>query len=175
MGNTKSIARNKGPKTDGRQGVKRSARGDSVTELIFEAFRLNGRLLSAGDKLGADLEITSARWQVLGAVKTEELTVSQIARKMGLTRQAVQRVANDLAKRKLVAFVDNPEHRKAKLVVLTTAGKKITREMDRRQAHWSDWLGQVAKPREIDHVARMLARFREKLETDYTPEDDSDS
>lgn len=175
MGTTKSIARNEDAKSDGRHGVKRSARGNAVTDLIFEAFRLNGRLLSAGDRLGADLEITSARWQVLGSVKSEPLTVSQIARKMGLTRQAVQRVANDLAHRDLVAFVDNPEHRKAKLVVLTAAGKKKTREMDRRQARWSDWLGQVAEPRDIEYVARMLAKFREKLETEYTPENNSES
>jgi hypothetical protein len=39
-----------------------------ITDLILETFRLNGELLTAGDRLVADLSLTSARWQVLGAV-----------------------------------------------------------------------------------------------------------
>ena len=70
----------------------------AVTALILEAFRLNGRLLAAGDALVAGLGLTSARWQVLGAVAASpaSLSVAQIARGMGLTRQAVQRLANDM-------------------------------------------------------------------------------
>ncbi len=41
---------------------------------------------------------------------------------MGLTRQAVQRIVDLLAERGMVAFEDNPHHRRAKLVVLTRAG-----------------------------------------------------
>ena len=41
---------------------------DALTQLILEVFRVNGGLLSAGDRLVADLGLTSARWQVLGAV-----------------------------------------------------------------------------------------------------------
>ncbi|MDH3233798.1 MAG: MarR family transcriptional regulator, partial [Alphaproteobacteria bacterium] len=41
---------------------------EAVTALILETFRLNGRLLAAGDRLVGDLGLTSARWQVLGAI-----------------------------------------------------------------------------------------------------------
>jgi hypothetical protein len=41
---------------------------DVVSELALEIFRLNGELLADGDALVADLGLTSARWQVLGAV-----------------------------------------------------------------------------------------------------------
>ena len=40
----------------------------ALTELILETFRLNGRLLAAGDALVRDLGLTSARWQILGAI-----------------------------------------------------------------------------------------------------------
>jgi hypothetical protein len=42
--------------------------GKAATALILEVFRFNGRLLAAGDKLVANLGLTSARWQVLGAI-----------------------------------------------------------------------------------------------------------
>ena len=42
--------------------------GGAVTQLILDVFRLNGRLLIAGDRLVGELGLTSARWQVLGAI-----------------------------------------------------------------------------------------------------------
>ena len=70
----------------------------AITELILETFRLNGRLLAAGDALVRDLGLTSARWQVLGAAAMSPvpLPVAHLARNMGLSRQAVQRVADEL-------------------------------------------------------------------------------
>ena len=37
-----------------------------LTEIVLLVFRVNGRLLSAGDRLVGDLGLTSARWQMLG-------------------------------------------------------------------------------------------------------------
>ena len=98
---------------------------DTITDLVLETFRLNGRLLASGDALVADLGLTSARWQVIGAIALSPvpLSVAQIARNMGLTRQAVQRLANEMAADGLLRFAPNPHHQRAKLVVLTAAGK----------------------------------------------------
>ena len=60
--------------------------GSAFTGLIIETFRLNGELLAAGDELCADLGLTSARWQVMGAIDEGPLPVAHIARNMGLTR-----------------------------------------------------------------------------------------
>ncbi|KMO09704.1 MarR family transcriptional regulator, partial [Methylobacterium indicum] len=83
-------------------------------------FRLNGDLLTAGDALVDDLGLTSARWQVLGAVALSPvpLPVAHIARNMGLTRQAVQRVVDDLHEVGFVRIDPNPHHRRAHLVAL---------------------------------------------------------
>ncbi|MGA9320678.1 MAG: helix-turn-helix domain-containing protein, partial [Xanthobacteraceae bacterium] len=96
----------------------------AITDLVLETFRLNGRLLAAGDALVGDLGLTSARWQVLGAIALSAvpLSVAQIARNMGLTRQAVQRLANEMQGDGLVRFAPNPHHQRAKLVLLTPAG-----------------------------------------------------
>src|ERR1700751_4013808 len=97
----------------------------AITDLVLETFRLNGSLLASGDALVADLGLTSARWQVLGAAALAPgpLSVGQVARNMGLARQAVQRLANEMAADGLVRFAPNPHHQRPKLVLLTAAGK----------------------------------------------------
>ena len=68
---------------------QRTASGSALSLLILDVFRLNGRLLAAGDRMVEDLGLTSARWQVLGAVALAAAPVAWIARNMGLTRQGV--------------------------------------------------------------------------------------
>jgi DNA-binding MarR family transcriptional regulator len=96
-----------------------------IDDLVFEVFRLNAALLDAGDAAVKGVGLTSARWQVLGAVMlaTSPVTVSQIARNMGLTRQGVQRITNELVQSGLIALEENPRHRSARIVVPTDAGE----------------------------------------------------
>jgi DNA-binding MarR family transcriptional regulator len=97
---------------------------NDARELALAVFAANGRLVSAGNELVAHLGLTSAWWQVLAALRYSPvpLPTASIARTMGLTRQAVQRIVDVLAERGLVEFQANPHHQRAKLVVLTPAG-----------------------------------------------------
>ncbi|BCA63443.1 MarR family transcriptional regulator [Sphingomonas sp. HMP9] len=97
---------------------------NTVRELALTIFAANGRLVGAGNELVAHLGLTSAWWQVLAALRYSPfpLPTASIARNMGLTRQAVQRIVDVLAERGLVEFQSNPHHQRAKLVVLTPAG-----------------------------------------------------
>lgn len=95
-----------------------------VRELALAVFATSGRLIATGNEQVSHLGLTSAWWQVLGALRYSKvpLPTASIARNMGLTRQAVQRIVDLLADRGLVIFRDNPHHRRAKLIVLTDAG-----------------------------------------------------
>ena len=65
--------------------INRTSAGDALTELILDLFRLNNRMLATGDRLVANLGLTSARWQVLGTIVATERAqpVAWIARDMG--------------------------------------------------------------------------------------------
>ena len=104
----------------------RTPAGDAVTDLVLDLFRLNNRVLTSGDRLVAQLGLTSARWQILGAIVEAERPepVAWLARDMGGSRQNVQRIVNDLEKEGLVEFQPNPHHRRAQLVVLTDKGRE---------------------------------------------------
>ena len=140
--------------------------GASLTDLILEVFKLNGRLLSAGDQLVASLGLTSARWQVLGAIALSGAPqpVANIARNMGLTRQAVQRVVNELEAEGFVRFAPNPHHRRAKLVVLSKSGTKAFQAAAIRQAPWANQLARRISARDIRTALGVVREITMRLE-----------
>jgi DNA-binding MarR family transcriptional regulator len=110
-----------------------------VDELILSVFRLNGQLIDAGNRLVMDIGLTSAWWQVLGALDLSPvpLPVAHIARNMGMSRQSVQRIADLLTEKGLVRFEANPHHQRAKLVVLTPQGRAAVKGAETRQRPWA--------------------------------------
>ena len=132
---------------------------NSLGRLIVELFRLNGLLLAKGDELTRDLGLSSARWQVLGALELagQPLTVSQIARNMGLTRQAVQRVADELHDDGYLTFSENPNHARAKHASPTPAGNKAFQKAMQRQSTWVNALLRSA------HISQQEVRDGETL------------
>src|SRR5262245_62418381 len=106
---------------------KRTLAGEALSGLMLDLFRLTSLLLTAGDRLVSSLGLTSARWQILGAIVDAERPepVAWLARNLGANRQNVQRIVNDLERDGLVAFETNPHHRRAQLVVLTGKGRQV--------------------------------------------------
>ncbi len=113
-----------------------------INDLIVTIFRVGGSLLEAGSRLVEDIGLTPAWWQVLGALALSPtpLTVPQIARSMGLTRQSVQRIVDLLAARNFVYMEPNPHHRRAKLIALTEEGEQVYLQAQKRQLPWSEGL-----------------------------------
>lgn len=118
-----------------------SREGQVLTELVLTVFRLNGRLLEAAQQMAAAGDITAAWWQVLGGVPDEPRSVAEIGRIMGMSRQAVQRIADILVDRGLAEYRPNPTHRRAKLLARTEAGNYALRRISFSQHPWTDSLG----------------------------------
>ena len=146
----------------------RTAEGEKATEVVLAAFRVNGLLLAAGDLLAAEHGLTSARWQVLGAIALAQrpLTVPQIARRMGLTRQSVHTTIHRLVAGELVAFVSNADHRRSQLVCLTERGRAKFQAIDDKQAAWVNQLAAGLTRAELDTTARVLGELCTRLEAD---------
>lgn len=129
-------------------------------------------LLTAGDRLVAPLGLTSARWQILGAVAAAERPqpVAWLARSLGANRQNVQRIANDLHKEGLVAFETNPHHRRAQFVVLTDKGKRAFDAAMDLQAPWVNKLSDGLSLKDIETVRRVVTAMRKRMEARDEPE-----
>ncbi len=139
--------------------------GAAFTELLLETFNLNGLLLLAGDRLVHHLNLTSARWQVVGAIDLVQapLTVAQIARNMGLQRQSVQRLVNVLNTEGLVRLVENPHHKRAKLVQLTELGRATLKKVKHVQVKWANHVASGMREHEVKKAVVVLQEFSKRL------------
>lgn len=122
-------------------------------------FRLNGQFLALGESLARPVGLTAAWWQVLAAVLNEPLPVADIARKIGVTRQSVQRVADILVVDELAEYRPNPAHRRAKLLHPTNRGRSAIRRISPAHAAFAERLvgelGTESLRRALDHLARL--------------------
>ena len=145
---------------------KHTPAGRALTDVVLELFRLNNRMLTAGDRLVAALGLTSARWQVLGTIVASGRAqpVAWLARDMGGNRQNVQRIVNDLANEGLVTFQPNPHHRRAQLVVLTERGKEAFDAAMRLQTPWINRLSEGIRVADIETTHNVLGTIRKRLE-----------
>jgi DNA-binding MarR family transcriptional regulator len=114
-----------GPTADGK--------GEAVAALMLEVAQCFFRIRALGQKAGL---ITSWGGGAFGFMRSlallGPLTVPQIAGMRPTSRQRIQRLADELADEGLVKFVDNPKHRRSKLVRLTTKGEARYRELNTR-------------------------------------------
>jgi DNA-binding MarR family transcriptional regulator len=133
--------------------------GEKITEIILSIFRLNGRIIEWGDQLGGEFGLTSARWQVLGAIALAHApqTVPEIADRMGVTRQATQKQVNLLEGEGLVAPRANPRHRRSPHYILTEAGDHTYAQVSRK---YQVWVGDAVKDAQPGILDGALAGLR---------------
>lgn len=149
---------------------RRWANQDPVTQLVMTVFRLNGLLLDAADTIAAPSGITSARWQVLGAVLAEPLTVADVARLMGLARQSVQRLADLLVREGFAAYRENPGHRRAKLLTLTSKGKRVIESLGARHDDWTKYIRTKLALKDIERANAVLEHLIDVLQPEGNDE-----
>lgn len=97
--------------------------------LIADVFDAAGVLRRYGERIAASAGQTQTRWQLLSVVSVGDWTVPMAADRLGTSRQAVQRVANDLVGDGLASFDDNPRHRRSPFLHLSTEGKQVLEEI----------------------------------------------
>ena len=139
--------------------------GAVLTDVIIATFRLNGRLLEVAQGLAAQGGLTAARWQVLGGILDQPRTVAEVSRRMGMTRQGVQRVADLLVANGLAEYRPNPSHRRAKLLACTEAGYWAVRQITLAQHPWSNRLGTEIGPAALRATLATMQRLTATLES----------
>jgi DNA-binding MarR family transcriptional regulator len=147
--------------------AERTAAAKAMTSAIPDLLSLASLLLTAGDRLVAHLGLTSARWQVMGAISAAERPqpVAWLARDLGAHRQNVQRIVNDLQQDGLVAFEANPHHRRAQLVALTGNGLEAFEAAMSLQGPWVNRLTEGLTIEDVETFRKVVAALHERLET----------
>jgi DNA-binding MarR family transcriptional regulator len=143
-----------------------SAGGRLFTDLVLEIFRFNGRLVFVGDRMTKSLGLSTARWQILGAIALAEapLTVADIARNMGLQRQSVQRTVDVLVNAGMVVTQENRNHQRARLVVFTRKGEAAFAAAIAIQTDWANKTAATVQESRLRTTVLTLRALRESLE-----------
>ncbi|MFF6984661.1 MarR family winged helix-turn-helix transcriptional regulator [Streptomyces sp. NPDC008343] len=105
---------------------------DEMALLVADIYEAAGALRRLGERTAQADGLTQARWQVLSVVSAGALTVPQAARRLGVSRQNVQRVANDLVALRAAVYLPNPDHRSSPLLSLTDKGQQVLRSINAR-------------------------------------------
>jgi DNA-binding MarR family transcriptional regulator len=135
-------------------------------DLVLSLFRLNGLLIAEGDDMTEALGLTSARWKVIGviALSNSGLTVPGIARVLGQSRQAVQRITDVMATDGLLSYQSNPKHKRSVLVVLTEEGKTAYKDLRDVQDPWAIDNTEDIPIEELDVGLRLVRRLIQKFD-----------
>lgn len=138
-------------------------KGEAISELMLEVAQFFFRIRAVGQKTGL---ITSWGGGAFGFLRslalTGPLTVPQIAEMRPTSRQRMQRLADELAADGFVEFIDNPRHRRSKLVRLTRKGGARYREMSERFLAMASRMGANLSEADIRMAIEIVRRLSDE-------------
>jgi DNA-binding MarR family transcriptional regulator len=130
-----------------------------VETLFAELFEAAGIGRHWGETLASREGLTQARWQTMWTAATGQLTVPQIARRLGVSRQNVQRVVNDIVAEGLATYQPNPDHKASPLVTLTNTGNRALDRINTAVDHDHEQLLLHFPERDVNRLRTLLDRF----------------
>ena len=145
-----------------KTGTRRvtDARAEAIAELMLEVARCFFRIRALGQKTGL---ITSWGGGAFGFMRSlallGPLTVPQVAQMRPTSRQRMQRLADELEVGGLVEFIDNPKHRRSKLVRLTRKGDARYRELEARFLAIAATMGVGLGERDIRRTTEIVRQL----------------
>ena len=145
-----------GPAIDGK--------AEAVAALMLDVAQCFFRIRALGQKAGL---ITSWGAGAFGFLRSlallGPLTVPQIAEMRPTSRQRMQRLADELAEEGLVRFIDNPKHRRSKLVQLTPKGEARYRALNTRLLSIASTMVAAAREPEIRAASGILRQLSDDV------------
>jgi DNA-binding MarR family transcriptional regulator len=127
--------------------------------IVADVFELAGRFRADGEEIARTVGQTQARWQVMSAASAEPRTVPQIARRLGVTRQNVQRIADLLVAEGSARFAANPDHRGSPYLLLEKSGQAALVELTRTAHSRHARLARALARTDIVSIHRNLRRL----------------
>jgi DNA-binding MarR family transcriptional regulator len=138
--------------------------GDAIQELMLETLSAFFLLRAAGKRIGAVTAADGGYWGMLRSLNVEgPQTVPQIARSRPVSRQHIQKLANEMIAEGVIELVDNPTHRRSKLLRLTGQGETVFQEITDRIAQEAQGFAEGMDIEEILVSVKVLRQLSVKL------------
>jgi DNA-binding MarR family transcriptional regulator len=153
------------PRAGSRKGAGPiNSKGEAIADLMLEVAQCFFRIRALGQKTGL---ITSWGGGAFGFMRSlallGPLTVPQIAKMRPTSRQRMQRLADELAAEGLVEFINNPKHRRSKLVRLTRKGDARYHELNARFLTIASTWGVILSEQDIRRTTEIVRRVSDDV------------
>ncbi|MBN1573359.1 MAG: MarR family transcriptional regulator [Deltaproteobacteria bacterium] len=143
----------------------------ALESLIAETISFYQRLQDVAERLHGFRRLSGGKRGVLRDLYQNGMqTVPEMARSRPVSRQHIQTIVNPLFEEGLVEFVENPAHRRSKLVRLTQRGVDLLEEMNRREMELLSEIEIDISEKDILNSASVLKSIRVSLNTKKTKE-----
>ena len=140
------------------------SKGEAIADMILEVAQFFFLVRAVGQKTGL---ITSWGGGAFGFMRSlalvGPLTVPEIARMRPTSRQRMQRLADELVAEGLVEFIDNPRHRRSKLVRLTREGIARYRQLNTRLLKIASAMGADLSEADIRKSVEIVRRLSDEI------------
>jgi DNA-binding MarR family transcriptional regulator len=147
-----------------KQVANRTAAGQAIEELIVEIVATFFLLRAEGMRIGVVSSSGEGYWSVLRLLKLNGAqTVPQIARYRYVPRQSVQKLANEMLADGVIELVNNPAHRKSKLLRLTSKGEAIFQELSDRIAVLTETMAEQGDAAQLQNAVAVVKHLHEQL------------
>jgi DNA-binding MarR family transcriptional regulator len=141
-----------------------SPAGNAMLDLCLEVLNAGFKLRAAGKKTDAVTAWGGGTWGLLrGLVLNGPMTVPEIARARPVARQHIQKLVNELAADGLVEMIDNPAHKRSRLVTITRKGRAHYNAVSRRIGQMTEELAAGIPVSELRQAERVVAQISGRL------------
>ena len=132
-----------------------------MEHLFAELFEAAGAGRRLGEGIAARAGQTQARWQTLWTLDAAPLTVPQVARRLGVSRQHILRLTNELTADGLVEPIANPDHKTSPLLRLTPDGESTLAAINQAALQSNNAIRHELTPARLAELRSLLRRFTE--------------
>jgi len=149
--------------------VTNSPHGKAILDLVLEILKTAPKLQIKGDKLTQDIGLTSSRWWCLVHISESDggLTVADVARRMNLQRQTVQRFVEALFNNEMIRYHDNPDHNFLRDSATTEKGKEALVTIEERELQWAEGSATSIATEDIQTAINTLTTLRDEITAQY--------
>lgn len=149
-----------------RKAVSATRKGEAIAQLVLEVAQLFFRMRSVGQKTGLITDWGGGAFGFLRSLAViGPLTVPQIAQMRPTSRQRMQRLADELAAAGLVELIDNPKHRRSKLVRLTRKGEARYRALNTQFLAIAGTMGKELSEADIRKAAEVVRQLGDEAKS----------
>jgi len=146
---------------------------DPYALLVARVFQAAGEMRRSGESIAAQVGQTQARWQLLSVLSEGQWTVPDAARALGVTRQGVQRIADELVAEGLAQYAPNPRHKRSPLVQLTAHGRDTLAKITAAARRTNQKMARMFTTEQLDQaralLSRVIAALQEHAPDAHTP------